>query len=44
LQPTTGSNFDLDFEYYLPGGGIVQFGAFDKEFSNPAYSVRPEGA
>jgi len=34
LQPTTGSNFDLDFEYYLPGGGIVQFGAFDKEFSN----------
>ena len=34
LQPTTGDNFDLDFEYYLPQGGIVQFGAFDKEFSN----------
>lgn len=34
LKPTTGNNFDLDFEYYLPKGGILQFGAFDKEFSN----------
>lgn len=34
LKPTTGDNFDLDVEYYLPGGGIVQFGAFDKEFDN----------
>jgi TonB-dependent receptor len=34
LKPTTGNNFDLDFEYYLPKGGILQLGAFDKEFSN----------
>jgi TonB-dependent receptor len=34
LKPTTGNNFDLDFEYYLPGGGIVQAGVFDKEFQN----------
>jgi TonB-dependent receptor len=34
LKPTTGNNFDLDLEYYLPGGGIAQVGVFDKEFSN----------
>ncbi len=34
LKPTTGNNFDLSFEYYLPRGGIVQFGLFDKEFQN----------
>jgi TonB-dependent receptor len=34
LKPTTGNNFDLDLEYYLPRGGILQIGAFDKEFSN----------
>jgi TonB-dependent receptor len=34
LQPTTGYNFDLSLEYYLPHGGILQFGAFDKEFDN----------
>ena len=34
LKPTTGDNFDLSFEYYLPHGGIAQFGAFDKEFNN----------
>jgi TonB-dependent receptor len=34
LKPTTGNNFDLSFEYYLPKGGILQVGAFDKEFSN----------
>ena len=34
LKPTTGNNFDLDLEYYLPGGGIIQVGAFDKEFKN----------
>lgn len=34
LKPTTGDNFDLDLEYYLPGGGIVQVGVFDKEFKN----------
>ena len=34
LKPTTGNNFDLSLEYYLPHGGILQLGAFDKEFSN----------
>lgn len=34
LRPTTGDNFDLSFEWYLPRGGILQIGAFDKEFSN----------
>jgi TonB-dependent receptor len=34
LKPTTGNNFDLSVEYYLPEEGILQFAAFDKEFSN----------
>ncbi|HEX7760809.1 MAG TPA: TonB-dependent receptor [Caulobacteraceae bacterium] len=34
LKATTGNNFDLSFEYYLPKGGILQFGLFDKEFDN----------
>ena len=34
LKPTTGNNFDLDLEYYLPHGGIIQIGVFDKEFKN----------
>jgi TonB-dependent receptor len=34
LQPTYGQNFDLDLEYYLPAGGIVEVGLFDKEFTN----------
>ena len=34
LKPTTGNNFDLDIEYYMPGGGILQVGLFDKEFQN----------
>jgi TonB-dependent receptor len=34
LKPTTGNNFDLSVEYYMPNGGIVQAGLFDKEFSN----------
>jgi TonB-dependent receptor len=34
LKPTLGQNFDLSWEYYLPDGGILQFGAFDKEFTN----------
>ena len=34
LKPTTGNNFDLSLEYYLPNGGIVEAGLFDKEFSN----------
>ncbi len=34
LKPTYGHNFDLSFEYYLPGNGIVSLGFFDKEFRN----------
>jgi TonB-dependent receptor len=34
LKPTYGYNYDADLEYYLPNSGIVQFGLFDKEFSN----------
>ncbi len=34
LKPTTGNNFDLDYEYYLSNGGIIQIGLFDKEFDN----------
>jgi TonB-dependent receptor len=34
LKPTTGNNFDLDIEYYMPNGGIIQAGVFDKEFEN----------
>ncbi len=34
LQPTYGNNFDLDIEDYLPGGGVIEVGLFDKEFSN----------
>ncbi len=34
LQPTLGQNFDLSFEDYLPDGGVIQIGAFDKEFTN----------
>jgi len=34
LQPTYGQNFDLDLEDYLPSGGIIEVGLFDKEFTN----------
>jgi TonB-dependent receptor len=34
LQPTTGEQFDLSLEYYLPRGGVIQAGFFDREFSN----------
>jgi TonB-dependent receptor len=34
LKPTTGDMFDLAAEYYLPGGGIIQLGLFDKQFAN----------
>jgi TonB-dependent receptor len=34
LKPTTGNNFDVSVEYYMDGGGILQVGAFDKEFDN----------
>jgi TonB-dependent receptor len=34
LKPTTGDNFDLSVEYFLPNGGIVEAGLFDKQFSD----------
>ncbi len=34
LKPVTANNFDVSFEVYLPRGGIVQLGAFDKQFDN----------
>jgi TonB-dependent receptor len=34
LKPTTGNNFDLSLEYYLPHAGILSLGLFDKEFDN----------
>ena len=43
LKPTTGNNFDLTYEYYLPNGGILQLGAFDKEFDNYIVSIRRQG-
>ncbi len=38
LKPTTGDNFDFDIEYFLPNGGIIQAGLFDKEFHNYIFS------
>jgi TonB-dependent receptor len=43
LKPTTGDNFDLTFEYYLPNGGILQLGAFDKQFDNYIVATRSQG-
>ena len=34
LKPTTGNNFDVSLEKYLPHAGIVSVGLFDKEFDN----------
>jgi TonB-dependent receptor len=34
LKPTTGKNYDLSIEYYLPAAGILSFGVFAKTFSN----------
>lgn len=34
LRPTTGNNFDLSVEEYLPHSGILSLGVFDKEFTN----------
>jgi len=39
LKPVTGNNFDLDIEYYLNDGGILELGAFDKEFQNYIYTT-----
>ena len=43
LKPTTGHNFDLSLEYYLPMGGIISFGAFDKELRNYVVSRTRNG-
>ncbi|MDE2367896.1 MAG: TonB-dependent receptor [Burkholderiales bacterium] len=34
LKPITDNAFDLSFEHYLPGAGIVSVGLFDKQFNN----------
>jgi TonB-dependent receptor len=34
LAPTTSDNFDISFERYLPHGGLISVGAFDKQFHN----------
>ena len=34
LKPTTSQNFDLQIEKYLPHGGIISLGLFDKSLSN----------
>ena len=34
LKPITSNSFDLSIERYLPYGGIVSIGLFDKEMSN----------
>jgi TonB-dependent receptor len=34
LKPTTGRNYDLSAEYYLPNGGIASIGLFYKEFTD----------
>jgi TonB-dependent receptor len=34
LKPTTGYNFDFAIDKYLPGGGTLSFGLFDKELRN----------
>ncbi len=43
LKPTTGDNYDLDLEYYLPKGGIVSAGIFDKEFDNYIVTLLQNG-
>lgn len=40
LKPTTGNNFDINIEYYLSNGGIIQAGLFDKEFNNYIFASR----
>jgi TonB-dependent receptor len=34
LKPTKGEMFDFSLEYYLSNGGIIEFAAFDKQFTN----------
>ncbi|WP_293881231.1 TonB-dependent receptor [Sphingomonas sp.] len=44
LQPTTGDNYDLALELYLPHSGIVSVGLFDKEFKNYIVARRQPAA
>ncbi len=43
LKATKANSFDLTFEYYLAEGGILQLGAFDKEFENYVVAQRRQG-
>ncbi|UAK23933.1 TonB-dependent receptor [Sphingomonas nostoxanthinifaciens] len=43
LKPTTGNNFDASLEYYMPHGGIISVGLFDKEFDNYVVSTTVPG-
>lgn len=43
LKPTTGNNFDLSLEKYLPHAGILSLGFFDKEFSNYIVARQTKG-
>jgi TonB-dependent receptor len=43
LKPTTGNNYDVSLEYYLPLDGIVSIGGFDKEFRNYVVSTTTNG-
>lgn len=43
LKPTTGNNFDLSIEKYLPHAGILSLGFFDKEFSNYIVARQTKG-
>ncbi|WP_084455277.1 TonB-dependent receptor [Novosphingobium rosa] len=38
LKPITANSFDLSVEHYLPKGGIISVGLFDKELSNYIFS------
>lgn len=38
LGPYEARNYDLSFEWYLKGSGIVSLAAFRKEVANPIYS------
>lgn len=44
LRATTGNNYDASIEYYLPLGGIVSAGVFDKEFSNYVVATTTNGS
>ena len=39
LKPITSDNYDFDLSYYLPRGGIIEVGLFDKELSNYIVSL-----